>query len=230
MISVRRSEERGEAAFDWLESRHTFSFGSYYDPEYLGFSALRVINDDRVIPGAGFGIHGHRDMEIISYVLDGVLVHKDSEGNEAEVPAGEFQLMSAGSGIEHSEFNGSVCDPLRFLQIWIRPNVQGQPPDYQQKKFGQHPGLTLVASPDGAEGSLSIKQDARVYQLILRLNDALGIETSLRRHYYIHVIDGNLRVNEEKLGPGDGTQVTEVDKLAFAAGDRSVRALVFDLP
>ncbi len=230
MISIRRSEARGAAQFDWLKSRHTFSFGNYYDPVQMGYSALRVINDDEVIPGAGFPTHGHSDMEIISYVLEGEIAHRDSEGNIATLPAGEFQLMSAGSGITHSEFNASKTNRLKFLQIWIQPNVYGQEPGYQQKDFGRNEGLTLVISPDGEGGSLKIKQDASLYQLLLQPQGSARLENPYKRKNYVHVIDGELKVEGETLRPGDGAKLDGVDVLELVAGDQKVRALVFDLP
>lgn len=230
MISIRRSEARGAAQFDWLKSRHTFSFGNYYDPVQMGYSALRVINDDEVIPGAGFPTHGHSDMEIISYVLEGEIAHRDSEGNIATLPAGEFQLMSAGSGITHSEFNASKTNRLKFLQIWIQPNVYGQEPGYQQKDFGRNDGLTLVISPDGKNGSLRIKQDASLYQLLLQPQGSARLENPYKRKNYVHVIDGELKVEGETLRPGDGAKLDGVDVLELVAGDQKVRALVFDLP
>ncbi len=230
MISIRRSDERGSANFGWLDSKHTFSFGSYYDQRHMGFSALRVINDDRVIPGAGFDMHGHRDMEIISYVLDGEIAHKDSEGNVAVLPAGEFQLMSAGTGIRHSEFNPSQTNGLHFLQIWILPSVDGEAPGYQQKNFGCNPGLTLAVSPDGEQGSLTIRQDARIYQLLLRPNETSVLNTITSRHYYLHVIDGELDLADHIIGPGDGVKLSAIDRLHVQARRLAVRALVFDLP
>jgi len=230
MISIRRSEERGAAQFDWLNSRHTFSFGSYYDPAHMGYSALRVINDDEVIPGAGFPTHGHSDMEIISYVLEGEIAHRDSEGNIATLPAGEFQLMSAGSGITHSEFNASKKDKLKFLQIWIRPNTYGQAPGYQQKDFGRNDGLTLVISPTGEQGSLVIKQDAKLYQLLLQPGGSAHLENPYKRKHYVHVIDGELMLEGELLKAGDGASLEGVDDLQLVAGNQNVRALVFDLP
>ncbi len=208
MFSVRRSNQRGSADFGWLHSKHTFSFGNYHDETQMGFSALRVINDDQVNAEAGFSTHGHSDMEIISYVLQGEIAHKDSEGNITRLPAGEFQLMSAGSGIRHSEFNPSASEKLHFLQIWIQPSVHGQKPGYQQKDFGEAQGLTLVISPDGEAGSLQIKQDARLHQLILPANAELSFATNSNRHYYVHQIDGSLIVKgddgkEETLLPGD---------------------------
>lgn len=230
MITVRRSDERGTGHFDWLNSRHTFSFGSYYDTRFMGFSALRVINDDEVAPGAGFPTHGHSDMEIISYVLDGEIAHRDSEGNIARLPAGEFQLMSAGRGITHSEFNGSGTAPLKFLQIWIQPNVYGQTPGYQQKDFGQNKGLTLVISPDGEAGSLTIKQDARLYQLLLDDKEQVELPITSGRRVYVHVIEGELQIGSHRLSPGDGAAIEEHNELALLATGSTVKALVFDLP
>lgn len=230
MITIRHADERGRANFGWLDSKHSFSFGSYYDEKHMGFSALRVINDDTVTPGAGFDTHGHRDMEIISYVLEGAIAHKDSEGNVATLPAGEFQLMSAGTGIRHSEFNPSANEPLHFLQIWIQPNVYGEVPGYQQKHFGNNKGLTLVVSPDGEAGSLKIKQDAKLYQLLLDENSGESLQADSTRSYYVHVVEGELEVNGEPLKPGDGAKLRNVSELKFAAPDRKVKALVFDLP
>jgi quercetin 2,3-dioxygenase len=230
MITVRQADARGHSNFGWLDSHHTFSFGEYQDPRHMGFSALRVINDDTVTPGAGFGTHGHRDMEIISCVLEGVIAHKDSEGNVANLRPGEFQLMSAGSGIRHSEFNPSDSDKLHFLQIWIQPRVFGQTPGYQQKEFAQKSGLTLVASPDGAQGSLVIKQDARMYQLVLPAQAEQKVPVQNGRKVWVHVIDGNLAVGGEQLKPGDGAAIDDVAELQLVAGTSPVRALVFDLP
>ena len=235
MMQIRRSNQRGSAAFDWLRSKHTFSFGDYYDQTQMGFSALRVINDDEVIPEAGFPTHGHRDMEIISYVLEGEIAHKDSEGNVTRLPPGEFQLMSAGSGIRHSEFNPSASKKLHFLQIWIQPNVVGQKPSYQQKDFAQTQGLTLVISPDSANGSLHVKQDANVYQLILSPQSCTQLSTKITRHYYIHNIEGPLIIKGndgkwETLQAGDGVKIESLNELSFNAKDEPVKALVFDLP
>ena len=230
MISIRRSNQRGSADFGWLKSRHTFSFGNYYDEQHMGVSALRVINDDKVAPDAGFQTHGHRDMEIISYVLQGEIAHKDSEGNVAILPPGEFQLMSAGSGIRHSEFNPSATNELHFLQIWIQPNVYGQSPGYQQKDFGQNQGLTLVASPDGKAGSMIIKQDALLYQLILGAKGDVRLTASINRTYYVHVIEGELLIDDQIVKPGDGATIEGVDELNLVALNQNVKALVFDLP
>lgn len=230
MINIRRSNQRGGADFGWLKSKHTFSFGNYYDERHMGFSALRVINDDHVAADSGFDTHGHRDMEIISYVLDGEIAHKDSAGNVATLPPGEFQLMSAGSGIRHSEFNPSQTKELHFLQIWIQPNVYGQTPGYQQKDFGSKKGLTLAVSPDGEAGSLVIKQDARLYQLLLDGNSSAELPASAKRKYYVHVINGELAIEGEIVKPGDGAQIENINSLVMVAQQKAVKALVFDLP
>lgn len=230
MINIRRSNQRGGADFGWLKSKHTFSFGNYYDERQMGFSALRVINDDRVAADSGFDTHGHRDMEIISYVLDGEIAHKDSAGNVATLPPGEFQLMSAGSGIRHSEFNPSQTKELHFLQIWIQPNVYGQTPGYQQKDFGSKKGLTLAVSPDGEAGSLTIKQDARLYQLLLDGNTSAELPASKKRKYYVHVINGELAIEGEIVKPGDGAKIEDINSLVMVAQQKAVKALVFDLP
>jgi hypothetical protein len=230
MITVRSGETRGQGNHGWLNSRHSFSFADYYDPAHMGFSALRVINEDQVAPGAGFGTHGHRDMEIISYVLDGVIAHKDSEGNVQQLPAGEFQLMSAGSGIRHSEYNASESSGLRFLQIWIEPDQLGGKPGYQQKDFGQRNGLTLVISPDGEAGSLRLRQDARLYQLLLDPQQQLTQVTQPGRRQYVHLIRGELSVGQTPLKPGDGAKIEGLAQLSLRSGKVPVQALLFDLP
>lgn len=230
MITVRHAKDRGRADFGWLDSQHTFSFGSYYDPQHMGFSDLRVINDDIVQPGAGFDTHGHRDMEIISYVLEGVIAHKDSEGNVQTLPPGEFQLMSAGKGIYHSEFNASDTDPLRFLQIWIQPNSFGNKPGYQQKNFGQHSGLTLIATPTGENGTLHIKQDARLYQLILDPNQELTFSVEQSRNLYVHQVRSTLDVDSTTLAEGDGAKIEQQNSVTFRNHSTAqTLALVFDL-
>ena len=229
MIEVRYSEERGPADQGWLQSRHTFSFAGYYDPRHMGVSALRVINDDKVAPGAGFGTHSHRDMEIISYVKRGVIEHKDSMGNVERLPMGEFQLMSAGTGVTHSEYNPSDSEPLEFLQIWIQPNVIGIKPQYQQKRFETSTGLQLIASPDAREGSLLLHQDASLYQLRLDRGGKVDYEAGDKRTLYVHVVAGTLEVNGEKLGEGDGATVRDAGCVEFEGID-SAEALVFDLP
>lgn len=229
MLEIRQATQRGSANFGWLKSRHTFSFGSYYDPAQMGFSVLRVINDDVVTPGAGFDTHGHKDMEILSLVLEGSIAHKDSAGNTEVLPAGEYQLMSAGRGIYHSEFNASNKDTLRFLQIWLLPDSTGGEPGYQQKSFGEQPGLTLILSPDGRGGSLKLKQNALLYQLILPMAEQLELPLQPKRNAYVHLISGELELNGQQLQPGDGVKVNAEQLLQMRAVS-AVKALIFDLP
>lgn len=230
MYEIIRSNERGGANFGWLKSRHTFSFGNYHNPKQMGFSALRVINDDSVAPGAGFQTHSHSNMEIISYVLQGKIAHEDSAGNQKILPAGEFQLMSAGKGISHSEFNASKKDELTFLQIWIEPNEFDGVPGYQQKDFGSSPGLSEVITPDGRNGTLQIKQDAVLSQLLLEQGAALDLPVKSGRAYYLHLIDGELMISGETLKPGDGIKLVKISELPVQAVQGKVRALWFDLP
>lgn len=234
MIELRKSSQRGSANFGWLQSRHSFSFGRYYDPAQMGFSALRVINDDQVTPGAGFDTHGHRDMEIISLVLDGVIAHRDSTGEVAELPAGEYQLMSAGKGIMHSEFNANPDKPLHFLQIWIEPDSLGGEPGYQQKPFAQTAGLTLVASKTGEAGSLRLKQEAKLYQLRLDAQSQLQYQAAPGRKLYLHLVTGPLSLQsgdtEVSLLPGDGVKIADLSDWQFASAAEPVFALLFDLP
>jgi quercetin 2,3-dioxygenase len=229
MIELRPSEERGPANHGWLQSRHTFSFAGYYDPRHMGVSALRVINDDKVAPGAGFATHSHQDMEIISYVKRGSIEHKDSMGNVERLPAGEFQLMSAGTGVTHSEYNPSDSEPLEFLQIWIVPNQLGIEPGYQQKKFPEHDGLQLIASPDARDGSLLLHQDASLYQLRLGAGHSASHSLAEGRRIYVHVVGGRIEVDGEVLGEGDGATLSATDRVLFR-GESRAEALVFDLP
>jgi redox-sensitive bicupin YhaK (pirin superfamily) len=229
MIKIRHSDERGPANHGWLQSRHTFSFADFYDPEHMGVSVLRVINDDKVTPGNGFGTHSHRDMEIISYVKKGSIEHKDSMDNVKNLPAGEFQLMSAGTGITHSEYNPSTTELLEFLQIWIQPNIKGIQPGYQQKLFDTRQGLQLIASPDAHEGSLLLHQDASLYQLRLNLDQSVSHSLETGRTVYVHVVTGVIDVNGERLHEGDGATVKQVDRVDFI-GVENGEALVFDLP
>ena len=229
MIEIRPSDARGPADHGWLQSRHSFSFGGYYDPKHMGVSALRVINDDKVAPGAGFAPHSHQDMEIISYVKHGTIEHKDSMGNVERLPAGEFQLMTAGSGVTHSEYNPSSSDRLEFLQIWIQPDVLGIDPGYQQKRFEPRAGLQLIVSPDGRDGSLSVHQDASLYQLLLEAGENATHALAPGRTAYLHLVSGNLKVNGENLAEGDGATIREVDTIEFE-GLAASEALLFDLP
>jgi redox-sensitive bicupin YhaK (pirin superfamily) len=229
MIKIRHSNERGPADHGWLQSRHTFSFAGYYDPEHMGVSALRVINDDKVAPGKGFATHSHQDMEIISYVKHGSIEHKDSMGNVERLPTGEFQLMSAGTGVTHSEYNPSITEPLEFLQIWIEPNVHGIEPGYQQKRFATTAGLQLIASADARDGSLLLHQDASLYQLLLNTEQSATYTLAPGRSVYVHVVSGAISVNGEQLHEGDGATVTAVEVVEFV-GNQNSEALVFDLP
>ena len=229
MIKIRHSDERGPANHGWLQSRHTFSFANYYDPEHMGVSALRVINDDKVTPGMGFGAHSHQDMEIISYVKKGSIEHKDSMGNVEKLPAGEFQLMTAGTGVTHSEYNPSATESLEFLQIWIQPDVVGIEPGYQQKLFDTRQGLQLIASPDARDESLMLHQNAFLYQLRLNADHTASHQLESGRTIYIHVVSGAIRVNGEELNEGDGATVRGVDVVEFV-GAENCEALVFDLP
>ena len=229
MVYLRRGHERGPSDLGWLQSRHSFSFSHYYDPDHMGVSVLCVINDDQVRPGAGFATHSHQDMEIISYVKQGSIEHKDSMGNVEVLPAGEFQLMSAGTGVTHSEYNPSHSRALSFLQIWIQPAELGVTPGYQQKPFGANKGLTLIVSPDGGDGSLHIHQDAYLYQLRLDGGKTEQHTLAAGRTSYVHVVSGRLNVNDYTLEAGDGIGLSDVAILQFGTQEIA-EALVFDLP
>lgn len=231
MLQVRKSEERGVANFGWLDSRHSFSFGHYYDPKHVGFGPLLVINEDKVSPGQGFGTHGHKDMEIISYVLSGALEHKDSMGNGSVLHYGDVQRMTAGTGVRHSEYNHSDREGVHFLQIWIQPSQGGIEPGYEEKHFTPESKtgvLRLVASPDGREGSVLVHQDAYIYASIL--NEG-GVEHKLAagRQAYVHVIRGSLTVNGVALKGGDAAKITGEEKVVLSGAD-NVEVLLFDLP
>lgn len=231
MITLRKAQERGHANHGWLDTHHTFSFANYYDPEYLGFRSLRVINEDRVSPGAGFGTHGHRDMEIITYVLEGALEHKDNIGNGSAILPGDVQRMSAGTGILHSEYNHSQTDPVHFLQIWILPNQKGFPASYEQNNFAiaKEPGnLRLVAAPDGRDGALTVHQDVNLYAALLKAGDTLSHFQQQGRHAWIQVARGSLTLNDVALAAGDGAAVSnETDLTIKATADAEF--LLFDL-
>lgn len=230
MLTIRNADERGHADFGWLDSRHSFSFGHYFDPRHMGVSVLRVINEDRVAPGGGFPPHGHQDMEIISYVLDGALEHRDSMGNQSVIRPGEVQLMSAGSGVTHSEYNGLKDEPVHFLQIWLLPSSKGGKPGYQQQRFEREDGaMRLVVSPDGAEGSLLLRQDARIYRVQLKPGERLQRELAPGRTYYWHLAKGRMLLNDRSLGHGDGATLSGEAVLDVTASD-AVEALFFDLP
>ncbi|MGC8118909.1 pirin family protein [Marinobacter sp. VGCF2001] len=227
MITLRRSSERGHAKHGWLESRHSFSFADYYDPGFMGYSDLRVINDDWVAGGAGFGAHPHKDMEIITYVLEGSIAHEDTMNNASELKAGEVQVMSAGTGVFHSEFNASDSQKLNFLQIWILPNQKDVAPRYAQKDFSGTKGITLVVSPDGQDGSIPIHQDARLYQIKLD-TEACIFSAAEAKVYYIHVAVGGLVLNGISLQAGDGAYIADEAMLRIEA-QKNVEALLFEL-
>lgn len=245
MIQTRPADERGRTDWGWLDSRHTFSFGEYYDPAHMGFRALRVINDDRVEPGAGFGTHGHRDMEIFSYVLEGALAHEDSSGGGGVVRPGEIQFMRAGTGITHSEFNHSKVEPVHFLQIWIVPDTQGLRPAYGQRPFDTAAvarGFVLLASRDARDGSLQVHQDVDVWVTRLAAGERRELELRPARHAWVHVARGRVSLDGKALGQGDGAAVSGEERLSFAgdeAGDEAgkeaaqdtgdAEVLVFDL-
>ena len=231
MFYYRAAESRGKANFGWLNSQHSFSFGNYYDAKHMGFSVLRVINDDIVAPGAGFDKHGHRDMEIISYIQEGTIEHKDSMGHSYTLPAGEVQRMSAGSGVMHSEFNASKTEPLKFLQIWISPNKTGIEPSYEQMPIVQSGAMTPLVTPSGRDNSLSIQQDASLYRLYLEAGKSyqLVAEDEDQRVGYLHVIEGDALNDEQDLKSGDGLGIIE-DQLSITAGNEGLVALWFDLP
>jgi redox-sensitive bicupin YhaK (pirin superfamily) len=229
MLTIRQGDERGVTDWGWLYSQHTFSFGRYHDPQHMGVSVLRVINDDQLQPGAGFGTHGHEDMEILSYVLQGVIDHKDSMGHIERLTAGEFQLMTAGTGVTHSEYNASDMDPLHFLQIWIEPNQRGLPPGYQQKRFAPTTGVQLIASPDGRDGSLVIHQDANLYHVMLEKEQQTDYPVAAGRTLYLHVFRGALAVQDERLQAGDGATLTQEGAMQLQAQD-GAEALLVDLP
>ena len=231
MIHLRKSNERGHANHGWLDSHHTFSFADYYDPEAMGFRALRVINEDRVQPGQGFGTHGHRDMEILSYVLEGGLAHKDSTGGGGVIRPGDVQRLSAGSGVMHSEFNASRSEPVHFLQIWLVPDRRGIAPGYEQKHFApeQRQGqLRLIASPDAADGSLTIHQDTRVYSTLLGKGDSVTHPLAPGRHAWIQVARGRVRLGNVVLAAGDGAAISDERSLTLS-GDEPSEVLLFDL-
>jgi redox-sensitive bicupin YhaK (pirin superfamily) len=231
MLTVRPSSDRGHADHGWLKSFHSFSFAGYYDPDHMGWSNLRVINEDRIAPGTGFGTHGHRDMEIISYVLSGELAHKDTMGNIKGIPPGDVQRMSAGRGVQHSEFNHAKDQTTHFLQIWIEPNQQGIAPSYEQKTFADESKrgvLRLVASPDGAQGSVTIHADAAVYAGLFDRNESAQLALDPSRKGYVQLVRGALTVNGQRLKAGDAALLAGEAELRLADGE-DAEVLVFDL-
>lgn len=231
MIQIRKAQDRGHADHGWLKTYHTFSFADYYDPAHMGFRALRVINEDFVRPGSGFGEHGHRDMEIVTYILEGALEHKDSMGNGSILLPGEFQRMSAGTGIRHSEFNPSAHEAVHLYQIWLLPRTKGIAPSYEQKAFAEEERqgkLRLVASPDGADGSLTIHQDARIYLSTLRPSESVVHELQPNRHAWLQVLRGRIDVNGKRLETSDGAAMSEEHQLSVLS-QGAVELMLFDL-
>jgi quercetin 2,3-dioxygenase len=231
MLTIRKSQDRGHADHGWLKSQHSFSFANYFDPAHMGWGNLRVINEDRIAPGAGFGTHGHRDMEIISYVLSGELAHKDSMGNVQGIPPGEVQRMSAGRGVMHSEFNHAPGQLTHFLQIWIEPNERGIAPGYEQKRFDdadKRGQLRLVASPDGAQGSVTLHADAALYAGLFDGAEAARLALDPARKAYVHLVRGALQVNGQPLSAGDAALLADEAELRLSHGE-AAEVLVFDL-
>lgn len=231
MRELRRAGERGYADHGWLKSYHSFSFADYYDPRHVGFGPLRVINEDRIAPGTGFGTHGHRDMEILSYVLEGALAHQDSMGNGSTIVPGDVQRMSAGSGVRHSEFNHDPSKTTHFLQIWIEPEVTGIAPSYEQKHFGdaeKRGRLRLIASADGAEGSVRIHRDARVYAALIDGRERAAHALAAGRMAYVHVARGRLSVNGMPLEAGDAMKLGDTPEIVLEKGENA-EVLLFDL-
>jgi redox-sensitive bicupin YhaK (pirin superfamily) len=231
VIQIRSAGERGRTDWGWLDSRHTFSFGDYHDEQHMGFRTLRVINDDRVEPGAGFGTHGHRDMEILSYVLEGALEHKDSSGGGGVIRPGEIQFMRAGTGVTHSEYNHSKVEPVHFLQIWIVPDARGLKPAYGQQAFDREAArrsFVLLASKDGREGSLEVHQDVDLLVALVGAGERRELSLRPGRQAWVHVARGSSSVNGTVLGEGDGAAVVGEERLTLL-GEREAEVLVFDL-
>jgi len=231
MIAIRPAAERGHADHGWLDTRHTFSFASYHDPRHMGFRSLRVINEDRVKPGEGFGTHAHRDMEILTWVLEGALGHKDSMGNGSVIRPGDLQRMSAGTGVTHSEFNPSPEAPVHFLQIWLLPRERGLPPGYEQQRFPQEERrgrLRLIAAGDGRDGAVTIHQDADLWTALLQPNESVRHALAPGRYAWLHVARGAVSLNGSTLGAGDGAAVSDEAALEIAGAARA-EVLLFDL-
>lgn len=232
MITIRPAQERGAANFGWLDSRHTFSFGNYYDPKHMGFANLRVINEDKVTAGQGFGTHGHRDMKIISYVLEGALEHKDSIGTGSVIRPGDVQRMSAGTGIMHSEYNHSDIEPVHFLQIWILPDKKGIEPSYEQKTFTNEEKsgtLRLVGSRDGREGSITIHQDVNLYATLLKDGEEVSHCLANERVVWVQVVRGAVQLNHQSLTAGDGVAIAQEENITLRGAGNNAEVLLFDM-
>jgi quercetin 2,3-dioxygenase len=231
MLSIRLAQERGHANHGWLDSFHSFSFGDYYDPEHMSFRNLRVINEDRVAPGKGFGTHPHRDMEIISYVIEGAIEHRDSIGNGSVIRPGDVQRMSAGTGITHSEFNPSETEAVHFLQIWVVPEQTGLAPSYEQKEFDtleKQGRLRLVASQDGRENSVVVHQDVNIYATVLAAQESVQLDLQTDRYYWVQVVRGKVMVNGQAVSAGDAIALSQESQLSLT-GQQETEVLVFDL-
>ncbi|MFC6376639.1 pirin family protein [Tatumella terrea] len=229
MIYLRKAEDRGHAHHGWLKSWHTFSFANYYDPDFMGFSALRVINEDIIAPGQGFGTHPHKDMEILTYVLSGTVEHQDSMGNKEQIPAGEFQIMSAGTGVRHSEYNPSATEPLHLYQIWIMPQRAGVEPRYEQKRFDDPRGRQWVLTPDGREDSLKVWQDMTLSRQVVPAGETQHLSLESGRNYWVQVVKGKLAINDQSLKASDALALTEESALTLQA-EEDTEVLIFDLP
>ena len=232
MITIRPKDERGVANFGWLDSRHTFSFGNYYDPQHMGFASLRVINEDKVLPAKGFGTHAHRDMEIISYVLSGELAHRDSMGNGSVIRPGDVQRMSAGTGVRHSEFNASDTSPVHFLQIWIMPDRSRLQPSYEEKNFApeeKQGKLRLVGSSDGRDNSVTIHQDVNLYLASLTQSDRLTYQIQNNRAVWLQVTKGEIMLDRQLLDAGDGAAIVDESEIAIAGNSPDSEILLFDM-
>ncbi|MDY6939814.1 MAG: pirin family protein [Cyanobacteriota bacterium] len=231
MITLRKAQERGHSSYSWLDSYHTFSFANYYDPQHMGFRNLRVINEDRVMGGAGFGTHAHRDMEIVSYVVEGALEHQDSMGNRSAIQAREVQRMSAGTGVAHSEYNHSATEGVRFLQIWIPPTHRGLEPSYEQRSFAdaEKRGIfRLIVSPDGRDESLSIDRDVYLYSTLLKAGETLKHEMSANRYGWLQIVNGEVTLNDIAMNGGDGAATSDESQLELVA-KQDTEVLLFDL-
>lgn len=231
MLTLRRADERGHASHGWLDTYHSFSFADYYDPAHVHYGALRVLNDDRIAGGQGFGAHGHRDMEIVTYVLDGALAHRDSMGNGSTIRPGNVQRMSAGTGVMHSEFNASRDEEAHLLQIWLLPLERGGVPGYEEKLFSdadKRGRLRVVASPDGRDGSVTVRSDASIHAALIDGDERLQYAVPAGRRVYVHVARGALEVNGERLGAGDAAMIEAEDSVTLADGDKA-EVLLFDL-
>jgi len=232
MLTVRKADRRGHVQLDWLDSHHTFSFGDYYDPAAMGFSALRVINDDIVAARGGFPTHPHNNMEIVTWVLSGALEHRDSMGNGSVIRPGDAQRMTAGTGVTHSEFNASKTEPVHLLQMWLLPDRRGLAPGYEQRNFAEAERrgmMRLIASPDGADGSVTIHQDARLYDGVMDAGESIALPLDAKRKGWLHVARGAIKVNDAMLGAGDGAAIENESALKLAASEQS-EVLLFDLP